>query len=177
MRDKLKNEFIDWLKTLTLALFMGLIITLFIVPTVVSGESMYPTLQSKDYLIINKMAYKNKNPQRGDIVVFSSQLPKEYGGKKNLVKRVIGLPNDHLVIKDGMVYINDAKIEEPYLEEIYTDGDIDIIIPKDYFFAMGDNRDVSRDSRDMVVGVVNKSEIVGRVSVRLFPFEDIGKVD
>lgn len=176
MKNKFKNGCIEWMKTLTLALFMGLIITLFVVPTVVSGESMYPTLQPKDYLIINKMAYKRDKPVRGDIVVFNSQLPKDDGGNKNLVKRIIGLPNEHLVIKSGNVYINDKLIQEPYLDEIYTDGDIDILIPNDYFFAMGDNRSVSRDSRDTSVGVVNKDEIIGQVSLRLFPFEEVGTI-
>lgn len=176
MKNKLKDRIIDWLKSLTLAMFMGLVITLIIVPTVVSGESMYPTLKSKDYLIINKVAYKSKNPERGDIVVFNSNIPNEKGGNKNLVKRIIGLPNEHLIIKNGIVYINDKKIEEPYLEELYTSGDIDIIIPEDYFFTMGDNRSISRDSRDVEVGVINKEEIIGRVSVRLYPFDSIGKV-
>lgn len=176
MKNKLKNECIEWMKTLTLALFMGLIITFFIVPTVVSGESMYPTLQPKDYLIINKIAYKKDEPLRGDIIVFNSELPQEYGGNKNLVKRIIGLPNEHLVIKDGKVYINNELIKEPYLEQVYTDGDIDIVIPSGHYFAMGDNREVSRDSRDKAVGVIKKDEIIGQVSMRLFPFEEVGKV-
>lgn len=177
MKNKLKNECVEWAKTITLALFMGLIITLFIVPTVVSGESMYPTLQSKDYLIINKVAYKKDEPIRGDIIVFNSELPKKDGGKKNLVKRIIGLPGEHLVIKEGRVYINEKLIKEPYLDEVYTDGDIDILIPNGYYFTMGDNRDVSRDSRDKSVGVIKQDEIVGKVSLRLFPFEDIGTVN
>lgn len=177
LKNKLKNECVEWAKTITLALFMGLIITLFIVPTVVSGESMYPTLQSKDYLIINKVAYKKDEPIRGDIIVFNSELPKKDGGKKNLVKRIIGLPGEHLVIKEGRVYINEKLIKEPYLDEVYTDGDIDILIPNGYYFTMGDNRDVSRDSRDKSVGVIKQDEIVGKVSLRLFPFEDIGTVN
>ena len=176
MKYKFKNEVLEWLKVITLSMLMGFIVTMFIVPTVVSGESMYPTLKSNDYLIINKIAYKSENPIRGDIVVFNSQLPKENGGNKNLVKRIIGLPNEHLIIKNGQVYINNKKIEEPYLDEIYTDGDIDIIIPENYFFTMGDNRPISRDSRDVEVGVVNKDEIVGRVSLRLFPFDNVGKI-
>lgn len=84
--------------------------------------------------------------------------------------------NDHLVIKSGQVYINDKLIDEPYLEDTYTAGDIDIKIPSDSYFAMGDNRLVSKDSRDSDVGVVNKNEIVGEVSMRLFPFKEVGTI-
>ncbi|EQK43475.1 signal peptidase I [[Clostridium] bifermentans ATCC 638] len=176
MKEKVIEKTIEWAKVITLAICMGLIVTYFIVPTVVSGESMYPTLNTKDYLIINKLAYKTGNPNRGDIVVFKTDLKSRDGEKKSLVKRIIGLPNDHLVIKSGQVYINDKLIDEPYLEGTYTAGDIDIKIPSDSYFAMGDNRLVSKDSRDSDVGVVNKNEIVGEVSMRLFPFKEVGTI-
>lgn len=176
MKEKVIQETIEWAKVITLAICMGLIVTYFIVPTVVSGESMYPTLNTKDYLIINKLAYKTSSPNRGDIVVFKTDLKNIDGEKKSLVKRIIGLPNDHLVIKSGKVYINDKLIDEPYLESSYTDGDIDIKIPNDSYFAMGDNRLVSKDSRDSDVGVVNKDEIVGEVSLRLFPLKEVGVI-
>lgn len=176
MSDKLKDICIEWAKTLILALVMGFIITLFTVPTVVSGESMQPTLESKDYLIINKVAYKLDDPKRGDVVVFNTELPKEEGGNKNLVKRIIGLPNEHLVIESGRVYIDGDLIKEPYLDGMYTDGNIDIIIPQGYYFTMGDNRMISRDSRDQSIGVIKEDEIVGRISMRLYPFDEIGKV-
>ena len=176
MKEKVIEKTIEWAKVITLAICMGLIVTYFIVPTVVSGESMYPTLNTKDYLIINKLAYKTGNPNRGDIVVFKTDLKSSDGEKKSLVKRIIGLPNDHLIIKSGQVYINDKLIDEPYLEDTYTAGDIDIKIPSDSYFAMGDNRLVSKDSRDSDVGVVNKNEIVGEVSMRLFPFKEVGTI-
>ncbi|MCU9815274.1 MULTISPECIES: signal peptidase I [Paraclostridium] len=176
MKEKVIEKTIEWAKVITLAICMGLIVTYFIVPTVVSGESMYPTLNTKDYLIINKLAYKTGNPNRGDIVVFKTDLKNNDGEKKSLVKRIIALPNDHLVIKSGQVYINDKLIDEPYLEDTYTVGDIDIKIPSDSYFAMGDNRLVSKDSRDSDVGVVNKNEIVGEVSMRLFPFQNLGQI-
>ena len=174
MKEKVIQETIEWAKVITLAICMGLIVTYFIVPTVVSGESMYPTLNTKDYLIINKLAYKTSSPNRGDIVVFKTDLKNIDGEKKSLVKRIIGLPQDHLVIKHGKVYINNSLIDEPYLECSYTDGNIDIKIPNDSYFAMGDNRLVSKDSRNSEVGFANKSEIVGEVSLRLFPFKEVG---
>lgn len=176
MKDKVIEKTIEWVKVITLAICMGFIVTYFVVPTVVSGESMYPTLNTKDYLIINKLAYKTDKPSRGDIVVFKTDLKNSDGEKKSLVKRVIGLPNDHLIIKSGQVYINNKLIDEPYLKDTYTVGDIDMKIPSDSYFAMGDNRLVSKDSRDNEVGVVNKDEIVGEVSMRLFPFQSLGAI-
>jgi signal peptidase I len=174
LKDKFINKTIEWIKVITLAIFMGFIVTYFVVPTVVSGESMYPTLNTEDYLIINKLAYKKDIPNRGDIVVFRTELKSENGNSKSLVKRVIALPNEHLVIKDGKVYVNDKLIDEPYINDAYTDGNIDIIIPNDCYFAMGDNRLVSKDSRDEDVGLVKKDDIVGKVELRLFPFKDVG---
>lgn len=82
MKEKVIEKTIEWAKVITLAICMGLIVTYFIVPTVVSGESMYPTLNTKDYLIINKLAYKTGNPNRGDIVVFKTDLKNRDGEKK-----------------------------------------------------------------------------------------------
>ncbi|GAA0704203.1 signal peptidase I [Paraclostridium ghonii] len=176
MKEKVIEKTIEWVKIITLAICMGLIVTYFVVPTVVSGESMYPTLNTKDYLIINKLAYKMDNPNRGDIVVFKTDLKNNDGEKKSLVKRIIGLPNEHLVIESGQVYINGKLIDEPYLKDTYTAGDIDMKIPSDSYFAMGDNRLVSKDSRDNEVGVVSKDEIVGEVSIRVFPFQSLGGI-
>ncbi|MGL5756045.1 MAG: signal peptidase I [Paraclostridium sp.] len=173
----MKNKVFEWVKVIILAAFMGGIVTYFAVPTVVSGESMYPTINTEDYLIINKLAYKSDNPNRGDIVVFKTDLKNEEENKKSLVKRIIGLPNEHLVIEGGEVYINDVVVDEPYICDEYTDGNIDIIIPEGSYFAMGDNRFVSKDSRDEDVGVINKGDIVGEVSLRLFPFEDLGIIN
>ncbi|WP_057579781.1 signal peptidase I [Paraclostridium sordellii] len=176
LKSKIISKTIEWGKVTTLAVIMGLIVTYFIIPTVVSGESMYPTLNTEDYLIINKITYKNNHPNRGDIVVFRSELKDINGVNKSLIKRIIGVPGDHIVIKNGDVYINDQLSNEPYINDSYTDGYIDMVIPKGYYFAMGDNRVVSKDSRDSEVGVISESDIVGKVNLRLFPLDEIGTV-
>ena len=89
----------------------------------------------------------------------------------------MGLPNDHLEISDGNVYINGKLLDEPYLNGIDTDGEEDIIIPSGYYFVMGDNRDESHDSRIDKVGVISRNSIVGKSVFRLYPFSRFGRLD
>ena len=152
MNETIKEEIVEWIKIIITALFFAFIITRFIKPTLVNGESMYPTLKSHDYLVAQ-----------------------ENGRKKELVKRVIGVPGDHLKIKDSKVYINGKLLNEvSYIHDNYTEGDIDMVIPKGKVFAMGDNREVSLDSRYKEVGLVDEENIKGKVILRVFPFTDIG---
>jgi signal peptidase I len=177
MKDNVRKEIIDWVKTIVISLVLAFLIVQVIKPTIVSGESMYPTLNDRDYLILNRMAYKFGDIDRGDIIVFKSDLKQDNGKEKDLIKRVIAIPGDHLVIKDSNVYINGEIQSEPYIHNEYTSGDIDIVIPDNNVFVMGDNRENSRDSRSSDVGLVNESDIIGEVMIRLFPFNKIGTVN
>lgn len=170
-------ELIEWIKIIIIALIFAFIITQFIRPTLVRGESMYPTLKENDYLIINKMSYKVKEPKLGDVIVFSTNLKQENGEKKDLVKRVIAVEGDRIKIENSNVYVNDLLLEECYIHNEYTDGYVNMIIPKNKVFAMGDNREESLDSRYEEVGLVDEKDIMGKVAVRLFPFNKIGKID
>ena len=176
LSENIKKEIIEWIKIIVTSLVIALVITHFVRPTLVHGSSMYPTLEEKDYLIINRIAYNHKEPERGDIIVFKSSLVQENGKEKDLVKRVIGIPGDHLKIENGEVYLNEKLQNEAYIHGQKTEGDIDITIPEGCIFAMGDNRGNSMDSRDPQVGVVKESDIMGKVIIRLFPFNKIGKV-
>lgn len=177
MSDKLKKEIIDWIKTISISLVLAFLIVQVIKPTIVSGESMYPTLNNKDYLILNRLSYKLGDIKRGDIIVFKTDLKQDNGKEKDLIKRVIAIPGDHLVIMDSQVYLNDKLIEEPYIDNAYTSGDVDIVIPDGEVFVMGDNRENSKDSRSEDVGLVNESDILGEVMIRLLPLNKIGSVD
>ena len=177
MKDNVRKEIIDWVKTIVISLALAFLIVQVIKPTIVSGESMYPTLNDRDYLILNRMAYKFGDIDRGDIIVFKSDLKQDNGKEKDLIKRVIAIPGDHLVIKDSNVYINGVIQSEPYIHNEYTSGDIDIVIPDNDVFVMGDNRENSRDSRSSDIGLVNESDIIGEVMIRLFPFNKIGTVN
>ena len=172
----IKKEIIEWTKIIVTSLIIALVITHFVRPTLVQGSSMYPTLEEKDYLIINRVAYNHKEPQRGDIIVFKSELLQPNGKEKDLVKRVIAIPGDHIKITNGEVYINEKLQNEPYIHGQITDGEIDMTIPKGNIFAMGDNRGNSMDSRAPEVGIVKESDIMGKVMIRLLPFNKIGKV-
>ncbi|MBU5677033.1 signal peptidase I [Alkaliphilus sp. MSJ-5] len=170
----MKNEIIEWIKTIILSLVIALIITTFVKPTIVKNYSMSPTLQENDFLIINRFLYKRSAPKRGDIVVFQSNLKTDNGKDKLLIKRVIAVPGDEMIIKEGQVYVNGTMLEEDYIPETYTEGDIDIIVPENKVFVMGDNRGNSMDSRDEILGLVDFDVIMGKAFVRLFPFNKIG---
>ena len=172
-----KSTIIEWIKVFGLAIILAFVITLFIKPTLVRGDSMVPTLHENDYLIINRMVYRMGEPKNGDIIVFKTDLKQDNGKEKDLIKRVIAIPGDHLVIMDSQVYLNDKLIEEPYIDNAYTSGDIDIVIPDGEVFVMGDNRENSKDSRSEDVGLVNESDILGEVMIRLLPLNKIGSVD
>ena len=144
---------------------------------IVSGKSMYPTLDDKDYLIINKLAYKNKLPNRGDIVVFNSNLVDVQGNSKNLIKRVIGLPGERVEIVNGFVYINGDKLNEPYLDGVFTDGEVDMVVPENSIYVLGDNRPNSGDSRLEDIGAVSMDTVMGEVNLRLYPFNKVGLIN
>ena len=177
MSEKIKKEILEWIKVFALAIVFAFVITQFIKPTLVRGDSMYSTLEEGDYLIINRMAYKFKEPQRGDIIVFKSDLQQDDGTTKDLVKRVIGIPGDTVKIENGKVYVNGEELVEPYLDEDITSGEVDTVVPKDSVFVLGDNREISLDSRYADVGFIKESDILGKVFIRLYPFNKIGLLD
>lgn len=174
MSEKVKKEIFEWIKVFALAVVFAFIITQFIKPTLVRGDSMYSTLEEGDYLIINRMAYKFKEPEHGDIIVFESDLQQDDGSNKDLVKRVIGVGGDTVKIENSKVYVNGKELDEPYIHDEITEGDVDTVVPEGSVFVLGDNREISLDSRYDSVGFVNESDILGKVFVRLYPFNKIG---
>jgi signal peptidase I len=168
-----KNVLI-WARDVGIALLFVLIVMQFFRPTIVRGPSMLDTLYPNDYIFLSKQAYTFGEVKRGDVVVFRSELTDENDGKKNLIKRVIGLPGDTVAIHDGSVFRNGAALDEPYTRDGRTDGEMDaVIVPDGEFFLMGDNRQQSRDSRDPTVGFVSEKDMVGKAVFKLFPFNDM----
>lgn len=172
MNKKIKKELLNLSKTLFISLVIVLIVTSFIKPTIVNGDSMSPTFKNKDYLIVNRFSYFKSPPKRGDIVVFKTDFIDTSSNKnKNLVKRVIALPGERIVIKNNLIFINNKILFEDYLHDINTPGEVDMTIPKGQIFVMGDNRKNSMDSRE--IGAIKIQNIIGKVSLRIYPFDKI----
>ncbi|NLY82245.1 MAG: signal peptidase I [Clostridiales bacterium] len=168
----------EWLKDTIIALVIAIIVLQFIKPTIVKESSMEPSLYENHYLLLNKMAYKFDEPDRGDIIVFKSELKDDKGKDKWLIKRIVGLPGDVITIANGKVQLNGKLYEEEYLNEGITDGElINYLVPKAEYFVMGDNRLVSLDSRYEEVGNVEEESIEGKAVFRVYPFDKIGTLD
>lgn len=141
-------------------------------PFVVSGDSMQPSFETSDYLIIDQLTYKFKDPVRGDVIVF--RYPND--PSKFFIKRIIGLPGDTVMVKDEKVYITPQNtiyttlLDEPYIQGLRP-TDMKILVPYGSYFVLGDNREVSSDSR--VWGLLDDSLIKGRAFLRLFPLDQI----
>lgn len=166
----------DFIKDILIAIVIVAAITAVIKPTVVKESSMEPTLYENNYLFVNKLAYITKDhPEYEDIIVFKSDLEADDGGKKLLIKRVIGVEGDSISVYEGVVYRNGYPLEEPYTLEGYTSGQVsEFTVPQDQVFVMGDNRSISLDSRDPSVGNVSEDAIMGKAFIRLYPFNEFG---
>lgn len=144
--------------------------------TEVSGSSMENTLQDGDNLIVDKMTYRFKDPERFDIIVF----PPQYDPATYYIKRIIGLPGETVSIdSDGTIYINGEVLTESYGNQIIRKDKIGnvtypVTLGEDEYFVMGDNRNNSSDSREQIVGNIKRKDIIGRAWVRIWPLEKIG---
>lgn len=165
---------------IVIAVILAGIVLFFIRPTIVKQSSMEDTLHENDYMIMYKQAYRNHGPERGDIIIFqSTMVDEETGNDKLLIKRVIGLPGDDISIIDDQLYINGEPYHEDYLKDGFTpafeipaEGQT-YTVPEGEYFAMGDNRAGSIDSRRKEVGTVSMEQIQGKVILRLYPFNKI----
>ena len=144
--------------------------------TEVNGSSMEPTLSNNDNLIVDKISYRFKDPQRFDIIVF----PFQYDENVYYIKRIIGLPGETVQVKDGYVYINGEKLESDiYGKEVMQSAGIaaePITLGDDEYFVLGDNRNNSSDSRDPSVGILKRKDLLGRAWVRIYPFDKVGVI-
>ena len=162
---------LSFLETVVVALVISIVLYLFIMtPHEVIGNSMHPTYQNGEYLMANKLLYRFQDPQRGDVIIF------KYSDTQDFIKRVIGLPGDKVMLKDGHIYINDQLLDESaYLSNsIYTNGGEflhegeSITVPDNEYFVCGDNRPHSSDSRTF--GPISKDDIKGKAWLVYFPF-------
>lgn len=169
-----KNEKLEILKTIVIALVIALLIRTFIFSIAkVNQTSMYPTLNNKDALVASSFYKFTDNKKRGDIIIF--KLPDE---NRLLIKRIVGLPNENIEIKNGKIYINKKLYEEDYLKyDSYTQSDKSIFkLKEDEYFVLGDNRtpDGSIDSR--IFGPIKKDYIKSKAVFRIFPLSNFGSI-
>ena len=166
----------EWIKDIGIAVLIAVLLLQFIKPTIVREHSMENTLFSNDYLFVGKMHYKLfSDYERGDIIVFKSNLSSDTGSKKLLIKRIIALPGETISISGGVVYVDGVALEEDYTKDGFTQGEMyPVTVPEGCLFCMGDNRQNSADSRDSRIGFVEQSTVVGKAVIRLFPFNKIG---
>lgn len=141
--------------------------------THVNGDSMNVTLEDGDNLIVDKLSYRFKDPERFDIIVF----PYQYQEKTYYIKRIIGMPGESVQIIDGMVYIDGEMLDESYGKEVMEYAGVaseTIELGEDEYFVLGDNRNNSSDSRDPSVGNIHKDQIIGKAFLRIWPLNKFG---
>jgi signal peptidase I len=173
------RSMVEWGLVLGGALLVAMVVRATLVESFwIPSASMEPTLHEGDRVLVNKMSYRLHDVHRGDLVVFDrpdTEMPDadEESDIDELIKRVVGLPGETIEARDGAVYVDGRRLEEPYLPDgTVTDGLEPTVVPDGHVFVMGDNRGNSRDSR--FFGAIDVDSIVGRAFARFYPLGDVG---
>ena len=171
-----ENPWVEALKTLGTAAILAFGIRTFVAEArYIPSASMEPTLEINDRLIIEKVSYHFKKPQRGDVVVFQ---PTDFLIRQNFkdafIKRVIGLPGEKIEVKNRTVYVNDRPLEESYIAEAPDYDYGPVIVPEDRYLVLGDNRNNSYDSHQW--GFVPRKNLIGKAVVRFWPPNRLGSL-
>ena len=168
--NMINNIFKEWILPIIAAVGIAFLINKFLVYNVyIPSESMVPTLNVGDKLVVTRIYNKDKIKREDIIVFYSNEL------QETLIKRVIGLPGDHIIIHDGIVNINGEDIVEDYVKnnEDY-DGEFDV--PEGKYFFLGDNRRRSNDSRRWINPYIDESDIRGEARFKFYPLKDFGSL-
>lgn len=171
------KEVLSWVVTIAAAVALALFLNrvILINATIPSG-SMENTIMEDDRLLGLRLAYRNHDPQRGDIIIFKYPDKEE----ENYIKRIIGLPGETVDIKDAKIYINgsDTPLDEPYLKEewVIETGPYHFEVPENSYLVLGDNRNNSLDARYWNNTYVSRDKILGKAWFRYYPFHSIGKL-
>jgi signal peptidase I len=169
-KPNLLGVLIDILETLLLSVVLFFLINAVSARIKIDGSSMEPNLHHGEFVIVSKINYRFGEPERGDVVVFDfpRNITQEY------IKRVIGLPGDHILVEDGIVYVNDIMLSEPYLtREPQYEGEWDV--PENTLFVLGDNRNNSSDSHTW--GMVPLSNVIGEALLVYWPPSSWGLIN
>jgi len=166
----------DFLQGIVVVLALLVMVYLFIMsPQEINGASMEPNFHNGEYILTNKILYKFRSPERGDVVIFKSPSNKEV----DYIKRIIGLPGDTVSLKNNTFYVNNQQVDEPYLAAdtpifggSYLGEGQSIVVPPGSYFLAGDNRPHSSDSREF--GPIAQEDFIGTAIFRYWPFSQMG---
>ena len=162
---KLLSEIKDYIIIIVVVIIIR---TFIVTPAIVEGASMDNTLADGQLVLINKFTYKFNQIERFDIVVLDNEVEND-----RIIKRIIGLPNEKIAYIDNQLFINNELIKTPI--EFQGTQDFIFTTKENEYFVLGDNREVSKDSR--LLGNFTKDNIIGKVSFRLLPFKEFGKIE
>ena len=169
--SEVKTEIISWLKTIVFAVVVALFIVNFVIVNAsVPSASMENLIMTGDRLIAFRMAYAFNPPKRYDVVVF--RFPDDPSRSTLFVKRIIGLPGETVTVKNGNVYINgsDIPLDDYFIKETAnSEEEATYVVPEGHYFMMGDNRNISLDSRAWIDKYVSGRDILGLVVFRYYP--------
>ncbi len=164
----------SWFHDILFALVTAIFVVIFIIqPVKVEGTSMQPRLADQERIFINRFIYRFTDIQRGDVVVF--WYPKDRS--KSFIKRILAVPTDEVEIRHGSVYVNNIRVDEPYLRAEYRDYSSfqKAVVPPDRYFVLGDHRNSSNDSRNW--GFVPRDLIYGKAIFSYWPVTRLGFVE
>lgn len=166
---------LDTMQTILIAASIFLVVYIFLFrPFQVSGESMYPTFKNKEYILTNLIGLRFSDLQRGEVIVFHAPTDPD----KDFLKRVMAVPGDTVELREGFVYLNNAKINESYLKPAvrtypgsFLKDNVPVTVPDGQYLVMGDNRPFSSDSREW--GFLSKDKVIGKSLFVYWPFNEM----
>ena len=190
---------LEFIQSIVLALSVFVLIYLFVAqPNEVKGSSMYPNFKDKEYLLTEKLSYQFGQPQRGDVVIFKAPASEPCSAEEcEYIKRVIGVPGDKVMVKEGEVYLNGKLLDQFFLPKVESGlvpvGDtttvegwvttapgevaqegLEVTVPDGQYLCFGDNREHSRDGREF--GLIDKKSIIGKAFLKYWPIGSIGLI-
>lgn len=180
LKKPIIREILDWTFHMLLAVVIGVLIVKYVFQiTIVSGNSMEKYLHNGNRLIVEKFIYKMNGLKRGEIVIINR--PRDIEDERTpIIKRVIALEGDVIEIKDGNVYVNNEKIDEPYINGTTTYGIVpeyqSLVVPEGYVYVLGDNRMPNESLDSRIFGPVSLKKVEGRAVLRFYPFAQFGKL-
>lgn len=181
LENRISNPFlrglVEWIITILLAAALFFVVRTFLFRNAsVTGNSMEPTLNHGDMVILNRLSYQFISPEAGDIVAF----PYQGNPSEVFIKRVVGVPGDIVDLRNNQFLINGNPLDDSFSQDLVLAlGDVNfpITVEENRFFVLGDNRNGSKDSRFASVGNVPERDMMGKVLVRIWPMNALGQVD